>query len=79
MEMFKRNIKVNEKEIFEDKDEEKYNPESSSDNVDAPEDLQGEKGTFVFKNKKITRSSSQSGGQGGMTAHSEIKMTWGAH
>lgn len=74
------NIKVEEEEIPEDKDDEKCNPahsESSSDNVDTTEDHQGEKGTFLSNTEKITWSSSQRGSQGRMTAHSEIKMTLG--
>lgn len=66
------NIKVEDKETPEDKDDEKYNPEhseSSSVNADTPEDYQGEKGTFLSKNEKITWSSSQCGSQDWMTAH----------
>lgn len=70
------NIKVEEEEIPEDKDNERYDPErseSSSDNADTPEDHQGEKGTFLSKNEKITWSSSHCASQGRMTARGEIQ------
>lgn len=65
------NIKAEDEEIPEDKDDEKDNPghsESSSDNADTPQDYQGEKGTLLYKNEKITWASSQCGSRGRMTA-----------